>query len=467
MTPEIYYGIVRLTQENSSHSSDQTFLISCLTLFKSSRTCHVKKVIDMSESSSHLASTSPAPVCSVASALTSSIHAETICAHLGENPADYKGAVIPPIFQNSLFTSPDCETRARNYAPPQEGEKRAAGGVSEFYDYTRVCNPTTDIVEAKIAALEGGEKARCFGSGMGAISAAILACVKAGDHVIAPESVYGPTRQFLRDYLQRFDVSVTFVDGTDPQHWSDALRPNTTLLFLESPSSIVMRQQDLQAVAAIARAHNAATICDNSWATPLFQSPLALRVDLVVHSATKYLGGHSDITAGVVVGSAERMRKITFDEGCLLGSVLDPFAAWLLLRGLRTLTIRVERHQQSAQRLAHALSEHPAVSNVFYPGLPNDPQLELTRRQLRGTSGLMSFSLKENTKAAAYHVADTLKYFGIGCSWGGFESLVLPAFVSGAALGEPNSEGRWLIRVHIGLENVEDLWSDLTAALTF
>jgi cystathionine beta-lyase len=392
-------------------------------------------------------------------------HFDTICTHLGENPAEYKGAATPPLFQNSLFTFPDCETRERNYSLSPEGGTRAAGGVSEMYDYSRVCNPTTDIVEAKIAALEGGERARCFGSGMGAVSAAIMACVKAGDHVIAPETVYGPTRQFLRDYLRRFDVSVTFVDGTDPQHWQDALKPNTTLLMLESPSSVVMKQQDLAAVTSIARTHGAATVIDNSWATPIFQNPLALGVDLVAHSATKYLGGHSDIVAGVVVGSAERMKKITFEEGCLLGAVLDPFAAWLLLRGLRTLPIRMERHQQSARRIAHSLLEHPTVEQVFYPGIPTDPQLALTQKQLRGTSGLLSFALKEQGKKAAHRTVDALKYFGIGCSWGGFESLALPSFAAGNIMESPHAEGRWVIRLHIGLENVEDLWDDLSAAL--
>lgn len=390
-------------------------------------------------------------------------HFETIVAHLGENPAEYRGAVIPPIYQNSLFTFPNCEARERNYAPASDGGTHAAGGVSELYDYSRVCNPTTDIVEAKIAALEGGERARCFGSGMGAVSAAILSCVKAGDHVIAPETSYGPTRQFLQSYLKRFDVGVTFVDGSDIQDWANALRPNTTLLYLESPSTLVMKQQDLSAIARLAREHGAATVIDNSWATPIFQNPLAHGIDLVVHSATKYLGGHSDVVAGVVIGSAERMRKLTFEEGCLIGAMLDPFAAWLLLRGLRTLPIRMERHQQSAKRIATALREHPNVARVFYPGLPDDPQAELTRQQLRGTSGLMSLMLKTPGKDAAYRVVNALRYFAIGCSWGGFESLALPALAPAAAIGE--SEPHWLIRLHIGLEAVEDLWEDLNKAL--
>jgi cystathionine beta-lyase/cystathionine gamma-synthase len=229
----------------------------------------------------------------------------TVVAHLGENRELQRGAVTPPIFQNSLFTFPTCEDRGRKWVSPD----------ADTYDYTRVSNPTTDIAEAKIAALEGGAKARCFGSGMAAISAAILSCVKAGDHVVALETAYGPTRQFLSDYLVRFGISVTYIDGAEPQEWADAILPNTTLFYLESPSSVIFKQQDLRAVTSIAKANNIATILDNSWATPIFQNPLLFGIDLVLHSATKYLGGHSDIVAGVVIGNEERMKKMQAEEG--------------------------------------------------------------------------------------------------------------------------------------------------------
>ena len=240
---------------------------------------------------------------------------ETLCAHWGEDRAAYKGAVTPPIFQNSLFTYPDCETRMENWGDP---------GV---YDYTRYSNPTTEIVEAKIAALEAGEKARCFGSGMAAISGAIFSSVKSGDHIVCVDSIYGPARVFLTEYLPRFQVETTFVDGADPNDWSSACRPNTAVFMLESPSSMVFHQQDLRAVANIARKRGVVTICDNSWSSPYFQRPLEFGIDIVVHSATKYLAGHSDIVAGVVVGKADRMQRMVEREGCLLGAVLDPFAA--------------------------------------------------------------------------------------------------------------------------------------------
>ena len=389
---------------------------------------------------------------------------DTICAHWGEDRTKYQGAVIPPIYQNSLFTFPDCETREGNYARSPDEDDFAAGHVSHRYEYSRVCNPTTEIAEAKIAALEDAEAARCFGSGMGAISAAILSCVKSGDHVVTLNTVYGPTRQFLLNYLPRFGVTTTMIDGAEVSEWADAIRPETTLLCLESPSSILMKQQDMTAIAEIATARGIATMCDNSWASPIFQNPLAMGVDLVVHSATKYLGGHSDIVAGVVAGSRARIAKMTLDEGCLLGAVMDPFAAWLLIRGIRTLPIRMERHQKTAREIGARLLAHPAVANVYYPGLANDPQPELTAKQLRGTGGLLSVELKTPTKEANYRFINGLKYFGIGCSWGGFESLAMPASLPARVLNRAGSPV-WLTRLHIGLESENDLWNDLCGAL--
>lgn len=398
---------------------------------------------------------------------------ETVVAHWAEDPRRYLGAVVPPIFQNSLFTFENSTERLASWMPLPpllNGESSAEEWLPPHgYDYTRVSNPTTDIAEAKIAALEGGDRARCFGSGMGAISAAILSCVKAGDHIVCVETVYGPTRMFLTGYLPRFGITTTFIEGSDPNEWQDAITPETALFFLETPSSVVMKQQDLATVVQIAQGHSSrplATICDNSWASPMFQNPLAFGVDMVVHSATKYLGGHSDIVAGVAVGREERMRKFIAEEGCLLGAVLDPFAAWLLLRGLRTLPIRMERHQRTAQKIAHALSEHPNVARVFYPSSPHDPQPDLTAKQLRGTSGLLSFMLKDPSRNAAHKVVDSLKYFAIGCSWGGFESLALAMPTNAQAVGETGGkESRSVIRLHIGLEHEDDLWNDLDHAL--
>jgi cystathionine beta-lyase len=375
---------------------------------------------------------------------------ETLCAHAGDDPSRYLGAPVPPIFQNSLFTAPDT-------AAFLERIERHP----EVYDYTRVANPTTDVLETKVAALERTEAARCFGSGMAAVTAAVFHAVRAGDHLIAVDTVYGPTRLFLTDYLPRFGITVTFVPGTDPQQFADALRPETRLIYLESPSSLVFQLQDLEAVSALARERGVVTLIDNSWASPYFQSPTDMGIDLVLHSATKYLGGHSDLIAGVVLGSRERMKELTAWEGRLLGGILDPFAAWLMLRGVRTLPMRMERHQQSAMAVAEFLEAHDKVARVYYPGLRSHPQYDLARRQMRGFSGVLSFELKDPGKEAVCRLVDGLRYFGIGVSWGGFESLAIPVCFSAVGADEP----RWGIRLSVGLETLEDLLQDLERAL--
>ena len=393
---------------------------------------------------------------------------DTLCAHWAEDRTRFHGAVVPPIFQNSLFTYADCDARMRMWeslGKQKEQQTETGWTPSEIFDYTRVSNPTTEITEAKIAALEGGEKARCFGSGMAAISAAILSCVKSGDHVIAVETIYGPTRQFLSDYLPRFGIETTYVDGRDTGDFARAIRPSTTLIYLESPSTFVFHQQDLSAVATLAKAHGISTICDNSWASPIFQNPLKHGIDLVLHSATKYLGGHSDVVAGVVAGSAARIDALVMQEGCLLGAVLDPFAAWLLLRGLRTLPIRMERHQQTTVKIAQWLRDHPKIAHVFYPGLPDAPQANITACQLRGTSGLLTITLKDRSKEATFRFVDALHYFSLGCSWGGFESLVMPLTLPSQFFGEEGEVHRWIVRLHIGLEGFEDIQRDLSRAL--
>ena len=373
-----------------------------------------------------------------------------MCAHAGDDPSRFLGAPVPPIYQNSLFTSPDTESFFHRRERHPEG-----------YDYTRCANPTTDVLEQKLAALERTEAARCFGSGMAAVSAAIMQGVRSGDHIVAFDTCYGPTRQFLTDYLPRLQISVTFVHGEDPDDFRKATRAETRLYYLESPSSLVFRQQDLRAVAGIARERGMLTVIDNSWASPYFQNPTEFGIDLVLHSGTKYLGGHSDIVAGVVMGSRERIGSLKVREGELFGGILDPFAAWLLLRGLRTLPVRLDRHQQSALAVAQFLDGHPAVARVYYPGLSSDPQYDFGRTQLRGASGLLSFELQQSTREATCGVVDRLHYFGIGVSWGGFESLAIPITLPADGGGEP----RWGIRLHVGLETIDDLLEDLDQAL--
>jgi cystathionine beta-lyase len=369
---------------------------------------------------------------------------EEICVRWGEDPERYLGAVVPPIFQNSLFTAPNVEARSCK---------------SGRYIYTRESNPTTDILSAKIAALEGAEDARCFASGMAAISAALMSQLRSGDHVVCVKNVYYPARVLLQDYLNRFGVEVTFVRGDQTADFERALRPNTRVFYLESPTSINLWLQPLEEVCSLARAHGITTIIDNTWATPLFQRPMRLGVDIVVHSASKYLGGHSDVIAGVVCASRQHIESI-HREMTLIGGILDPFAAWLIVRGLRTLPTRLHQHQENALKVAQWLTQHPAVHRVLYPGLPSHPQHGLARRQMSGFSGLFSFTLKRNSRAAAVSVVDALRMFHIGASWGGYESLVLPMLIE-----DYDGEQRWGLRVHIGLEPPERLIADLEQAL--
>ncbi|MEE8170727.1 MAG: PLP-dependent aspartate aminotransferase family protein [Phycisphaerae bacterium] len=375
---------------------------------------------------------------------------ETLCVHHAERRGRYEGAAAPPIFQTSTFT----------HAAAADFDRRTADDYAGF-DYTRTANPTTTILEEKIAALEHGEAARAFGSGMAAISAAILSCVKSGDHISAVDTAYGPTRSLLNDFMPRYDIRTTYVPGTRVDDFAQAVRPETRLVFLETPSSLVFAIQDLDAVCRFARSRKITTICDNSYATPYFQRPLALGVDLVVHTATKYIGGHSDVVAGLAVGARERIAAMSKVEGQLLGGVLDPFAAWLLLRGLRTLAIRLERHQASALTIAKALEKHAKVARVFHPGLETHPDYDVARHQMAGTSGMLSFVLTDDQRDAAHRFVDALQYFGIAVSWGGYESLVIPIRLKppGAA------QGRWGARLSVGLEHVDDLLEDVHAAL--
>lgn len=375
---------------------------------------------------------------------------ETTCIHFAEDREANLGAAAPPLYQCSTFTYPTAEhfEQRRTLEPAR-------------YVYTRESNPTTLLLEKKIAELEKTEAARAYSSGMAAISAAILSCVKAGDHVLCIETVYGPTRRFLSDYLPKFGIETTYVRGTELSDFEQALRPNTTLIYLESPSSLLFELQDLAAVAKLARSRNIATICDNSNATPYFQNPVAMGIDLVIHTATKYIGGHSDLVAGFVAGTNERMQPMASMEGELLGGVADPFSSWLMLRGLRTLGVRLDRHSKNAMLVARFLESDGRIGRVYYDGLESHPQAYLARKQMRGHSGMLSFTLRDGGRDAAYAVVNALQYFGIAVSWGGFESLALPLEVTDPATGNK----QWIIRLSIGLESVEDLKADLYQAL--
>lgn len=374
------------------------------------------------------------------------MRAEEICTHYSEDPSRFAGAVTPPIFQSSLFT--ECEGN--------EGDREGR------YAYTRVSNPTTEIVENKVAALEQGEAAKCFSSGMGAISAAMMHYLKKDSHVVAVASIYGPAHRFLAEYMKRFGVEVTFVKGTDTEEIEGAIRENTDLIYLESPSTYLFLVQDLSKTAEIAKRHHAATVIDNTYCTPIFQKPLTFGIDMVVHSASKYLGGHSDIIGGVVIGRKEEIDQIAQSERELFGAVMSPFDSWLMLRGIRTLPVRMKQHMVNAMEMAAYFQELPVVKEVIYPWWETHPQYELAKKQMTGASGLMSvvFDLPgEQIK----RIVRELEFFHRGPSWGGFESLISPV---GADLEQDNETmKKGLVRLHIGLEGADLLKEDFERAV--
>jgi len=375
--------------------------------------------------------------------------ASLIVAHDESNAYD---AVVPPIVQTSLFTFTDYDDMIASY----RGEK-----IRPIY--TRGLNPTVRMFEEMLARLEGAQDAIGFASGMSAISSTVLSFVEPGDRIVAVRHLYPDAFRLFGTLLKRMRIEVTYVDGRDEEEVARAL-PGAKLLYLESPTSWIMETHDVAALAALARRHGVITSIDNSWASPIFQQPISLGVDLVIHSASKYLGGHSDVVAGVVAGSKELIGRVRSEAYPYLGGKLSPFDAWLLIRGMRTLPIRMKAHEQSALSIARRLQAHEAVEAVCYPGLAN--QLP---NGLSGTSGLFSFIFRDGVDIRAF--SDHLKLFKLGVSWGGHESLIVPGNVVLAQKAQPNSAVAFgisprSVRLHVGLEGTEALWSDLEAAIT-
>jgi cystathionine beta-lyase/cystathionine gamma-synthase len=377
--------------------------------------------------------------------------------HLGEDREKYFNAVAPPIVQSSIFAFPTV-------AAMREGFRDELAA----HVYTRGNNPTVEILRRKVAALEGAEDCLMFASGAAAISAAVVASLRGGDHAICVARPYSWTRAVLRDLLGRFGVTTSFIDGTDIANFEAALRENTRLIVLESPNSMTFEQQDIAAVAALAKARGIRTLCDNSWATPLNQSPLALGIDLVAHSATKYLNGHSDVVAGALCGRSDLIREVFRGPFMTLGALLAPHDAWLMIRGLRTLPIRMQRISATTAEVLAYLENHPKVRKVFSPLASDNPQLELTARQLRGASGLVTIDLAAADVAAVERFCDGLDRFLMTVSWGGYESLLFPVAAVHAAdtpLHPPGALALSLVRLSIGLEEPDTLIADLDQAL--
>jgi cystathionine beta-lyase len=377
-----------------------------------------------------------------------------ILTHLGEERELGYDAVVPPIVQSGNFTYP---TVAAMRATVQQEFDRPL--------YTRGFNPTVAMLRKKLAALEHAEDALVFSSGSAAIAAAVMSFTKAGDHIVCVHKPYSWTKKLLAELLSRFGVEHSFVDGTDAENYRRAIRPNTTFFILESPNSLTFELQDLAAVAAIAKEHGIITLCDNSFSSPLFQNPIDHGIDLVAHSATKYLNGHSDVVAGMLAGSHAHIRQVMAREFMTLGPAPSPHDAWLLMRGLRTLDLRVNRSADNAAKVARFLEAHPKVKRVHWPGLESHPQHGLAKRQMTRVAGLLSIELDAPDEAAVERFCDASERFLIAVSWGGYESLQWPVCALKGPSGYYTELPFTMIRLYIGIEDADALIADLEQAL--
>jgi cystathionine beta-lyase/cystathionine gamma-synthase len=370
-----------------------------------------------------------------------------------EAPAGPGGGapMAAPIVQTSLFSFPDLKSLIDGLADEQHTSV-----------YTRGHNPTLAVLETKLARLERGDACKCFASGMAAVSAVMLGLLRAGDHVLFVNHTYGPTLQ-LADHMRRFGIEHDLLLDTRPEAMRTALRPNTRLVWLESPGTMLCRTLDIEAAATIAHEHGALCCIDNSWATPLFQKPIPLGADIVVHSASKYLGGHSDVMAGAVIARQDLLQQIFRDAYMLNGGVLAPFDAWLLLRGLRTLPARMRQHHEDGLRVAEFLRAHDAVHRVHHPAFAG---ATTHRSTLTGFAGMFSFELEDGDWEDVRRVIDSVRRFRIGVSWGGVESLIItPNRGTNGAQLDAQRIPRGLVRLSVGLEGADVLIEDLDRAL--
>jgi cystathionine beta-lyase/cystathionine gamma-synthase len=335
------------------------------------------------------------------------------------------------------------------------------------YLYSRGLNPTVDILRTKLAALDGAEDALVFNNGAAAVFAGVLANVKSGDHIVSVHHPYTWAAHLFDRILPRFGVATTYVDGTQIEAFERAVLPNTSLIYLESPNSWKLDIQDLQAVSELARAEGIVTLIDNSYCTPIYQRPIEMGIDIAMQTATKYIGGHSDTLGGVLSGSASMMKRIFESEYLCVGSGIQPFNAWLLLRGLRTLPMRLERISRSTLDLLAYLKAHPRVERVLFPMDEDYPQYELARRQMKGACGLITFYMKADASADIETFCERLKHFRMAVSWGGHESLIIPKCASiDPADFDPDNPDHRMIRMYVGLEDPDYLIRDLDHAFS-
>lgn len=379
--------------------------------------------------------------------------------HAGYDPAEEQGALIPPLHLTSTFAFESAEAGGEMFAGTRPG-----------HFYSRISNPTTDLLERRLASLEGAEAAVATASGMGAITATLWSFLRAGDEVITDQTLYGCTFAFLRDGLTRFGVTVKQVDMTRPEALAAAITDQTRIVYFETPANPNMRLVDIAAITRIAHGAGAKVVVDNTYATPCLTRPLALGADIVVHSATKYLGGHGDLVGGLAAGGVEDMARVRLcGVKDMTGAVMSPFTAFLVLRGLKTLSLRMGRHSQSAQTVARWLEEHPAVAQVFYPGLQSFPQRDLASRQMASGGGMIAFELKGG-HAAGVAMMNRLQLIRRAVSLGDAETLIQhPASMTHSPYTPEERAaagiGEGMVRLSVGLEDVADILADLAMAL--
>jgi len=378
--------------------------------------------------------------------------------HAGQHADEATGAVAPPIFQSSTFA----------FANTREGAERFAGSA-EGYIYTRMGNPTVARLEDAVATLEGGVQGLATGSGMGALCTVVFALMNQGDHMLGTSSVYGPSRVVMERDFSRFGVESTFVDTSNLEAVRSAMRPNTNMVFIETPANPTISLTDIAAVAEIAHERGALVMVDNTFASPMLQRPLELGADIVMHSMTKFINGHTDVVAGMIVPGTEELRKRLKSAHAYLGACMDPHQAWLALRGLKTLAMRVRTAQGNAGRVAEYLEQHPKVEWVRYPGLASHPQHDLAERQMEGPGSLISFEVTGGIEGGS-RLLDHVELMTLAVSLGGIETLIQhPSSMTHAAMAHEDriaagiTDG--LVRVSVGCEDATDLIADFEQAL--
>jgi cystathionine gamma-lyase len=375
---------------------------------------------------------------------------KTMAIHSRQKPDPLTGAVIAPIYQTSTFAQEDA-------------------GVHKGWDYSRCGNPTVDTLAGVLADLEGGKHGYCFSSGVGALATLCNALFKPGDHLLIGDDVYGGTFRYTTKVLAKYGVDIEFVDMTDPANVQRALRPETKLVYMESPTNPLLRLVDIEAISIIAHAKNIPTCVDNTFASPALQKPLELGVDIVLHSTTKYIGGHSDVVGGALILKDDTFNDVVRFHRNTVGATPDPFNSWLTLRGLKTLGVRMDAHCANALALAQFLESHPSVDSVVYPGLPSHPQAALAKKQMRAGGGMIALRVKGG-EAEARALLKAVKVFTLAESLGGVESLIEhPALMTHLSVDPAVKQSLGitdnLVRLSVGIEDFEDLKADLDQAL--